>query len=185
MFFISAFVTTKPCPFRPTNQHSIISTFLEFHGAHKSRGILFKTRNVKVPYLFFTIFNTQILCCSMVIYHYSNLFINFLIHIQPIHLRFFSGWTAIFVYVICQHFLLFVGYAVIIIRSEVHLTLWAGLDILYYHIQEACHPRQLKYLHIVHMCFRFFGTFTSFYSHLSLSFMYHPPPTPFNSCVTS
>ena len=92
----------------------------------------------------------------MVLYHSSNLFINFLIHPQPIHLCFLHGWPAIFVCVICQHLLLIVGSAVIILRLVVHLPLWSGMDIPYYHIQESRHPHQLKSLSIVHMCFNIF-----------------------------
>ena len=77
--------------------------FLAFQGAHKSHVILFNIKHVKGIYLFFTIFKAQILCCSMVLNHSSNLFINFWIHIQHIHLRFLRGWLAIFIWVICKY----------------------------------------------------------------------------------
>ena len=156
MSFLYSFVTTKPCVFRSTYLHFIISTFLAFHGAHKSRGILFNIKYVKFPTLFYTLFNAQILSCSMVLYHYSNILTKLLIHLQPIHPRFLCGWPSIFVCVVFQHLLLFVGSDVIIIRLEVHLLFWDGLDIPYYQIQTECHHHQLKYLSIVRICFRIF-----------------------------
>ena len=171
MFFLYYSVTRKPCLLRSTCLHFIISTFFAFHGAHKSRGILLNIKHVKGPPLLFTLFNTKILWCLMDIYRSSNIFINFLIHPQPIHLRFLCGWMDIFVCVICQHLLLFVGSSAIILRSEVPLPLWYSLYIPYYHIHEASHTHQLKSLSIVHMCFRTFGIFTSWSSHHSSSFM--------------
>ena len=156
MFFLYSFVTTKPCLFRSTYLHFIISSFLGFQGAHKSCSILFKIIHVKGKSLFFTLFNAHILCCSMVLYNYLNIFIDFLIHIQPTHLRFLPGWPAIFICVICQHFLVLVGSSVIIIMLVVHLPLCNFLVIPYYHIQAACNIHQLKSLSIVHMCFRIF-----------------------------
>ena len=112
----------------------------------------------------------------MVPYHSSNICINLLIHLQPIYLHFFCGWPAIFVCVICQYLLYFVGSAVIIIRLAVHLPLWDGLYIPYYKIWLACYHYQLKYLTIVHMCFRMFWNF-----HLAvftqLFILHVPPPT--------
>ena len=156
MFFLSSFVTTKSCLFRYTYLHFIISTFLEFNVAKKSRGILFSIRHVKDPPLFFTLFNSQILFCSMDIYLYSNIFINFLANLQQIHLRFLRGWPSIFVCIIFQHLPLLLGTSVIILMSEVHLPLWASLDTPYYQIQAARNTNQLSYLPIVHMCFSIF-----------------------------
>ena len=82
----------------------------------------------------------------------------------------------IFVCVICKHLLIFVGSTAITISLEVPIPLWAGLDISYYQIQSASHPKHIKSLSIVYMCFRIFWDF-----HLvvitSLLILHVPPPT--------
>ena len=95
----------------------------------------------------------------MALYCSSSLFINFIIHPQLVHLRFLRGFPAIFISVICQYLIFFVGSAVIIIRSEVPLPLWSGLDVPYYQIKAACHTHQLKSLSVVHICFMIFWNF--------------------------